>query len=102
MPFRGTRNTKGRPKGSGKKQGVSAAYQAFLDGVVGGKSRFEIGMERMFNEDLKTFWAYAYGKPIETQVQLAGDMEQFETEKAVARVLALGGIQSPSPEIKTP
>lgn len=35
---------------------------------------------------------YAEGKPIETQVQLSGELDETETEKAVARVLALRGV----------
>lgn len=66
MPFKkGNKLGKGRPKGTGKRQNISSAFQDFLDRRKGGRSRFEIAMERLFDEDLKTFLAYAYGKPAE-------------------------------------
>lgn len=45
---------------------------------------------------------YAHGKPLETQVQLVGGMAQLETEKAVARVLALQGMSEPQPPKTNP
>ncbi len=69
MPFqKGNKFGKGRPKGTGKRQNVSEAFQDFLAGKQSGKVRFDLAMERLFKDDLKTFFAYAYGKPIETQV----------------------------------
>jgi len=69
MPFqKGNKFGKGRPKGTGKRQNVSEAFQGFLASKQGGKVRFDLAMERLFKDDLKTFFAYAYGKPIETQV----------------------------------
>jgi len=67
MPFhKGNKFGKGRPKGTGKRQNVSEAFQGFLAGKQGGKERFTLAMERLFKNDLKTFFAYAYGKPVET------------------------------------
>ena len=59
---------KGRPKGSGKRQNVAEAFQDFLAGKQRGQERFTLAMERLFKDDLKTFFAYAYGRPTETQV----------------------------------
>jgi hypothetical protein len=59
---------KGRPRGSGKRQNVSEAFQDFLAGKQGGKERFTLAMERLFKSDLKTFFAYAFGRPTEIQV----------------------------------
>ena len=69
MKFKkGNKFGKGRPQGTGKRQNVSEAFQDFLAGKHGGKERFTLAMERLFKNDLKTFFAYAYGKPIEAQV----------------------------------
>jgi hypothetical protein len=46
MPFqKGNKLGKGRPKGTGKRQNVSEAFQDFLDRRKGGRSRFEIATE---------------------------------------------------------
>jgi len=70
MPFRpgksGNRN--GRPKGSTVKRDIAVAFQEFLAGKEGGKTRFDAAMRRLYRDDLKTFFAYAYGKPVETQI----------------------------------
>ena len=58
---------KGRPKGTGKRQNVAEAFQDFLAGKQRGKERFTLAMERLFKDDLKTFLAYAFGKPAEIQ-----------------------------------
>ena len=59
---------KGRPKGSGKRQNVAEAFQDFLAGKQRGRERFTLAMERLFKNDLKTFFAYAFGRPTEFQV----------------------------------
>jgi hypothetical protein len=60
----------GRPPGTGKKQNISRAFQEFLARKEGGKLRFENMMRNLYNEDLRTFLAYAFGKPIETHASL--------------------------------
>ena len=68
MFTKGNKYGKGRPKGTGKRQNVAEAFQAYLAGNQRGKERFTLAMERLFKDDLKTFLAYAYGRPTEFQV----------------------------------
>lgn len=64
-------NPNGRPKGTGKKQSLVLALQDYLDEEENGESRLQSAMKRLYKDDLKTFMAYAYGKPKET-VELTG------------------------------
>jgi hypothetical protein len=61
-------NPNGRKPGTGKRQNIAQAFQDYLMEKEKGRLRFRRAMQRLYEEDLKTFFAYAYGKPIETQV----------------------------------
>lgn len=57
-----------------------------------GKPRIDEAIHRLYVEDPKTYFAYGFGKPIETQVQLKGDEQDKEFAKEVAREWARTGI----------
>ena len=86
----------GNPKGRPKTRNIGEYFREWLDQ---GKNREQI-TRRLMKLKPDVILHYAHGKPVETQIQLTGEMAQSETEKAVARVLALGGYQSGTPPVK--
>lgn len=94
-------NPAGRKPGTGKRQQISEVFQAYLEEEVSrtikGKpvmtTRLQQALEKLYRRDLKTFFAYAYGKPVETQIVQNPDgsnlipPEMIEAAKVVARDL---------------
>lgn len=90
MPFEPGKsgNPSGRPKGTGKKQAVSAVFQEYLEGEVEGQTRLQALLNRLYVDDPKTMLAYAYGKPVETQVVQNPDGSSLYTEVVLAMAQA--------------
>lgn len=102
MPFEAGQsgNPNGRPKGSGKKQIISVVFQEFLDGEEAGVSRLQALLQKLYNDDPKTLLAYAYGKPVETQVLQNPDGSNLYAEviMAMAQAKERGLVKLPEPE----
>ena len=97
MPFvKGQSGNPAGPKpGSGRKQTISEALRAFLLGKEDGKPRLEKAVQRLYTEDLKTFMAYAYGKPVETNLNLTPETDLEAIADALARRRIQGGVNIP-------
>lgn len=91
-PFRKGEDRARQSPGRPKTVDFAAAFREFASLPARQQSLFKALLKK--KPDIAM--AHLAGKPTETQVQLVGEMRQAETEKAVARVLALGGIQSPN------
>jgi len=67
-----------------------------------GHPRIDEAIQKLYEEDKKTYFAYGFGKPIETQVQLTGDEQNKEFVKEVAREWARTGVDPRSKEAPKP
>jgi uncharacterized pyridoxamine 5'-phosphate oxidase family protein len=88
MPFKPGQcgNRKGRPKGTTKARSIAEACLEFLAEQELGKPRLRVALQRLYTEDLKTFFAYAYGKPIETQIHQNPDGSNLSSQPTAAEL----------------